>query len=708
MRNTVWFLFRGKERLRLTLHGARAIPFELEPREPRRRIVKTQAWRGWWREYNKAFQDNNDYPPAFEVYLTSMLSQRLGRTPTAWALRKENPDPLRQTLELMFDVESVRARAIRDRMRSGVSIETAEMPLPANCLWDPCPVSPPPLQPKIEKLAQCVPAECFYLRFGNWNNQVWLKQLMAEYGGDMSRMVQLRGYEFPGQDNMLAQLSLESSRLDDLLGGNVVRDVAFIGTDFYVNDGGAIGVLFESSNGLFVRNLQSRRKGIAKADKNISMEDIRFGETSATFLNSKDNQTRSILVSHENVHLVTNCKYIARRFVEACNGKNRLSDNAEFQHARVIYPLEREDTVFAYFSAEFFHHLLSPQYQIELRRRSALKAEVQLFQLAALVAAHEGLPDDVEVWMEQGLLPKNFGYRVDGSRIEHREGTYVDSLRGRRGYFLPIPDVELEKVTRTEAEWYRERRDYYEKQLRRFDPLYCAVKRFELKGNVERLVIEARLAPFGEQKYGWLASILGPKSTMEITQAPNDAVRFQATLQGGILFPNIETHQVFVSVQDDTIPETDLRPSNILDLFKTLKTTPGYLGAYPKPGYLDFLPQLGGQPDEEGFTYSRLLKIWRLQFDNFAMLSFDRRRLEESRDHLKVVDAKRDAQVRARYRGLNGNSAQGLGQQSKLSAELADIGDERAFDEHFDQSIRGFDGTGKGNGRIGIGCESGL
>ena len=637
---------RCTDKLQLELLANDSVEFELEPREPRRRIFRTQAWRGWWREFNKAFQSNDDYPAAFEVYLTSMIGKRLGRTPTARSLREQNPDPFRQTLELMFEVESVRARAIRDLMNAGVEPERADQRLPTDCRWQPCPIAAPVGKPKIERLAECVPTECFYLRFGNWNNQVWLKQLMAEYGGDMSRMVQLRGYEFPGQDNMLAQLSLESSRLDDLLGGNVVRDVAFIGSDFYVNDGAAIGVMFESSNGLFVSNLQSRRKAIAKAGDSVTLEEIEIAGVPATFLSTVDNQTRSFLISHKNVHLVTNCRYLAKRFVEASKGDRRLADHPEFQHARVIYPLERDDTVFAFFPAEFFHRLLSPQYQIELRRRSTLMAEVQMFQLAALIAAHEGLPEDVDVWISEGLLPKHFGFRVDGSKIDFKDGTYFDSFRGRRGYFVPIPDVELDSVTQTEADWYHERRAYYEKNLRRFDPLFGTIKRFELKNNVERLVFEARLAPFGEQKYGWLASILGPESTMEITQAPNDAVRFQAALQGGMLFPRIEPHQVFVSIQDDTIPESDLRPTNLFDLFKTLKTTPGYLGAYPKPGYLDILPQLGGQPDENGYTYSRLLKLWRLQFDEFSLLSFEQRRLEDARDHLKAIDAKRQAQIR--------------------------------------------------------------
>ena len=75
-----------------------------------------------------------------------------------------------------------------------------------------------------------------------------------------------------------------------------------------------------------------------------------------------------------------------------------------------------------------------------------------MFQLAAMIAKHEGLEEDnIDQWIENGLLPKNFGHRADGSLVTHRNGTYYDSLRGKRGYFAPIPDMEIEQVTEEEA-----------------------------------------------------------------------------------------------------------------------------------------------------------------------------------------------------------------------------------------------------------------
>ncbi|MEZ6106355.1 MAG: hypothetical protein R3B96_09650 [Pirellulaceae bacterium] len=43
----------------------------------------------------------------------------------------------------------------------------------------------------IEPLAEHVPEECLYVRFGSWNNQIWLKQFMLSYGEDLSRLIAL-------------------------------------------------------------------------------------------------------------------------------------------------------------------------------------------------------------------------------------------------------------------------------------------------------------------------------------------------------------------------------------------------------------------------------------------------------------------------------------------------------------------------------------
>ena len=73
---------------------------------------------------------------------------------------------------------------------------------------------------------------------------------------------------------------------------------------------------------------------------------------------------------------------------------------------------------------------------------------LRLAQLAAQAEGHGDLPSDQLIRLE--FLPAGFGIRPDNSRLEYRDGKPHDSVRGPRGFFLPIPDVPVSEVTADE------------------------------------------------------------------------------------------------------------------------------------------------------------------------------------------------------------------------------------------------------------------
>lgn len=139
---------------------------------------------------------------------------------------------------------------------------------------------------------------------------------------------------------------------------------------------------------------------------------------------------------------MTTSLVIARRFLESGRGIGSLADSQEYRFARFNRPLESDDTIFVYLSTSFFQQLLTPQYQIELRRRNRIVTDMMLLELASLAARNEGRPDlTVPQMIQAGYLPQGFGYRPDGGSFETVDDQLVDSIRGRRGFFTPIPDL---------------------------------------------------------------------------------------------------------------------------------------------------------------------------------------------------------------------------------------------------------------------------
>jgi hypothetical protein len=663
---TIHFLFRGDEPLELTLLSPNKLELTLTPRNENRRVYD-RLRDAWWRDYQALARQQitrGDHPPLIQNYLQAMLSQRMG---LVW--RDEMLEERRTTrtpagpatyesLELLLGLEDLRLRTLRDSMlgRGDYATRLSE-PLPAGMAW------PPPALPAlegeipVEPIAGHVPPEYFYIRFGTFRNYLWLSDLLKDYGGDLGSMVTMRSYVAPMNKRIQDQLGLEQNALAKVLGPNVINDVALIGQDLYLVDGAAMGILFEAKQSEVLADDidKQRRRALEREKANGStVEIIKIAGRDVSFASTPDNRLRSFYVSDGKYHLVTTSRTMVERFIAVSDGAGSLVQSAEFLHARTILPLLRDDTIFVYFSKSFFEGLLTPQYQVELRRRMQATTDLDLLRFARLAARGEGYPiDKIETLVDTGFLPPSFGRRPDGSGPILDGEELLDSRRGARGSFLPIADTRVELVTAAEAQRYREQAAAYANEWKVMDPLMIGIKRFALEKTdpmqptIERVTVDGNITPLNEAKYGPLMSMLGPPTTQMITRTSTDIVSAQAVVKGMNLLGPIPPHHLFLGMQDLT-PVLANRQTGLFGTLQMLRETPGYLGSWPKAGYLDSLPLgqfLSPPPDANGF--SRLpFGLWRREGGGFSVLSFDPNVLATVTPELRVVEAEVPAQIR--------------------------------------------------------------
>jgi hypothetical protein len=308
--------------------------------------------------------------------------------------------------------------------------------------------------------------------------------------------------------------------------------------------------------------------------------------------------------------------------------------------------------LFVYLPTAFIQQLLKPKFQIELRRRNQVVTDMVLLELAQLTAASESYAfSDVKDLIKGGYLPEGFARHPDGSQFSDSDGEKLCSIRGRRGFFTPIADMKVPRVTAVEARWFAQRADFFSGNIQSLDPMVLAAKRYQEEDKIERVVFDARILPFGEDKYNWLFSRLGDPLDDEVAAIEEDILRFEGSIRGKAKNGGL-SHHVFAAVQDFLDPSVDLKPKSFLAMLDTFRETPGYIGAWPNLGFTDWLPNLGGQPDAFGYTYSRILQLWRLQWQGFSVVSFDQRRLENLKKSLKVTSSTRPAHVRLRIGDL--------------------------------------------------------
>ncbi len=663
----IQFLFRGTKPLSVQLAGDLNQSILVTPKsfEP---VLHRSMVESWWKGYTDEARQHlatGDYPPGIESYLTAMLASRLELPSADLRSKKEierakklEPQP---TIELLAGTDTIREQILREAMqgpdRTNQSTKVA-IPLPPE--WRDHVI--PPVGPNlpIEKIASRVPPECLYLRFGKFSNALWFQALTKGQGDGIAQMIMKRGIDYAVNQRLERMLNTKASALAKLFGDQIISDMAVIGTDLFIQDGPAMGLLFEASNVDILRNsLNNEREATANAEvaNGVRLETLTIDDVEVSLLSSPDHRVRSFLVSHENYLLVTTCQHLVRRFLAVSRGEPSMATQPIFRFTRTAMPLSNEYDLFAFFSPEFFRSLVSPQYQIELRRRLQAIAALQLADMASLAAKSEGKKtESIKDLIREEFLPPWFLDTVDGGQPLRFSNGWVDSRRGGRGSFIPIPDMTIDYCSPEEAQRYAQQADFYGKSWPQTDPLVIGLRRFADadQQDVERIALEAYVAPFGREKYGWLSMFLAPPVQTQIQLPPDDIVNIQAHLSGKSLLSRIPTpdHVMFLGVKDMLPPPPDSN-RGLLDTLRTLQQTPAYVGAWPLPGYLDRLPfGLGGGPPD-AFGFSRLLVgSWRWTAGGFSVLSFDRSILENCMLHLRPIPAKDPAQVRLKIGDL--------------------------------------------------------
>ncbi len=135
--------------------------------------------------------------------------------------------------------------------------------------------------------------------------------------------------------------------------------------------------------------------------------------------------------------------------------------------------------------------------------------------------------------------------------------------------------------------------------------------------------------------------MLGPLTNTRVAMAADDIISVQASLKPALR--GDPPHHFFAAVKDaKVLPLATQLPQGFFQWLPLARSTPGYLGSWPNAGYLDLLP---ATPDAAGFS-RHLLGLWRRQWNDFSVISFDRGILEALPSQIRVTEDEAAAQVR--------------------------------------------------------------
>ena len=465
------FLFRGIEPLHLELVGDQTQRMKLTPQvttsDPYDSMVAN-----WWQSYVDQAQSRltrEDYPGLVDRYLLSMLSRRMARTPQRWLPKVKIPGVTREdvasTLAMIAGFESQREVILEEVLEGVDSRQQPILPLPEAPRWEDLAVdlAGGGEEVAVEPMAEHVPIDCFYLRFGSFTNYLWFERRTAQGAGDLLPSLMLRGLDNETSSRIADRLQVRTTMVAKLFGDAVIEDVALMGLDLFFQDGPSLGVLFQARQMGLLRSSMERDRAEALAagqSRGMREEQVEIEGETVSLLTTPDHSVRSFMVSDASHLLVTSSRAVVERFIRVSQGRGpSIAQSLVFRLAREQLPSSPEDVLFGFFSPEFLRGLVSPHTQIELRRRLAARARLQAADMASLVARMEGVPEasirSLDALVRLRLLPESFS-SVDGvGSVLTLGDRWVDPERGGVGHFLPIAGTALLPAPRTGAGRYR-------------------------------------------------------------------------------------------------------------------------------------------------------------------------------------------------------------------------------------------------------------
>lgn len=656
---TLYFLFRGDQPFDLSVFSPVEQAVRVKPQKDNSAHQRLLA--EWWQQYAGRWRRllrDPQFPPVAENFLVATLSRRLGLPlPQVtggllpWNKKKES------VWDELLVSESHQLSIDREMLQRNGQPQPERHALPEPLTWSEPELAKNDLDKiDVEPMAQHVPQECFYLRFGTFTNYLWFRDLNAKWQGDLKNMILRRGIDREASRRIQQQLSLRETLLAKVLGPQVIADVAIVGLDPYLEQGAAIGILFQAkSNQLLAGDLMSKRREALAKFASATESTVPIAGHDVSLIATPDGQVRSYYAQDGDFHLVSTSRTLVERFLQAGQGGRSLAKLASFRHARERLPLDRKDAVFAFASGEFFQNLCSPQVRIETRRRLQSVKESQLLELARLAAAAEGRPNATRAELiDAHILPTAFASRYDGSQLEETHEGSLDTLRGAPGYFVPVADMQVTEVTTDEAAAYRRFTERFRAEVGQMASIAAAIHRTPRQDSGgETMSIDLLLAPLGEMKLGSVAGMLSEPSNQQLRPVEGDVMAMQAVLDIPVPLAGGESqpHHLFGGLRDFRSPLAVRQGTLVPDATPT-ELIRGYLGAWPRPGLLEAIlgpmRPSGNEPEQVG------QQMWQAKQDDFFLLSFKPEVIQQVLPQLALEPAERPAQVRLRIDDLTG------------------------------------------------------
>jgi hypothetical protein len=323
------------------------------------------------------------------------------------------------------------------------------------------------IDPTLDILSVVIPDDQHALFFPSFQALVDMVDHVDQQGSPVLRAVEPRAEDATTRDRYQQQLCLPLGQVERLFGQQLINSVALTGSDPYFRTGTDVAVLFEAKNSDALTAVIKTRMTLARSD--VPDVDVVRGKVRGVAYEGVKTQNREIccyLAALDNLVVVTNSTKQLARVVGVWRGEEpALASLDEYKYFRHRYPLsDAEETALLVVSDKTIRRWCGARWRIGTSRRTraaAVMSELQAKHLDQLVNG----TSDSRVVNTSHWLPEVDSFTVSSTGV-------ASSVYGNLRFQTPISELDIERVTKEEAQFYTRWRSGYQRNWSNFfDPI---------------------------------------------------------------------------------------------------------------------------------------------------------------------------------------------------------------------------------------------
>ncbi len=323
------------------------------------------------------------------------------------------------------------------------------------------------LSPAGDVLAANIPDDQHVLFFPSFQALVDLADNADEQSAPILNLAEPRAENARTRERYEQQLGLSLNTATRLIGPRLINSVAVTGSDPYLRTGSDVAVLFEAKEANSLRKMiesqvaasSGKVDGVAKSSGTIAGVDF-------TMFKTDNRRVCSYVTSIGKAVVVTNSLKQLERLAEVQSGKRgSIAQLDEYTFFRDRYPLgDADETALLIISDKTIRRWCGPKWRIATSRRTRAMAVLTDVQAA-------NLPSIVKQKITAGPVYGETVARAAG-QVELSNGGVRSDDFGTIEFQTPIVELDIDRVTKQEADLYRGWRNGYQRAWSNFfDPI---------------------------------------------------------------------------------------------------------------------------------------------------------------------------------------------------------------------------------------------